>query len=400
MNIKKVTRVVILALGIMLLGATNAVVAPAANATGIPNEEVAKEVYQRAVGLGATKEVAAAVTANVWQESTFQPSVVNSIGAAGLFQWLNGRRTNMEASAASKGVEWTSVKHQVEFALRDEYAGGGDPFATADYGELGRGKFCDSSYNTTPCSSLRLPSIDGGISGYLKGKDLAGATVEWTLYWERPGEAEAHTQTRIEHAQTILDAFKDLKGLTPDDKEVNASGGDGEKKEKKSAGGGAVLSEWELRGMPDEVKWSGDVKIEEKSAKDLSSGENYAISKLSDDLENGSKHWADKINVFVAFVGLILMIWGMFLWMGALFDHVNNLVPIHLVRKLTFGKFEYTSDKEEAEVDGMISAKGIVIRGFGAIIIGLLLLSGVMMGFLIEVVYYLDGLTRTFMNKN
>lgn len=64
-------------------------------------------------GKPMNREQAAGVAGNVMQESGFNPSAVNSIGASGLFQWLGGRKTGLEQFAATAGTSWDDATTQM-----------------------------------------------------------------------------------------------------------------------------------------------------------------------------------------------------------------------------------------------------------------------------------------------
>lgn len=70
-------------------------------------------------GKPMTKEQAAGVAGNVMQESAFNPSAVNSIGAAGLFQWLGGRRDALNDFARDKGTPWDDGNTQMLFMAHE-----------------------------------------------------------------------------------------------------------------------------------------------------------------------------------------------------------------------------------------------------------------------------------------
>ena len=90
-------------------------------------KSVQAQVYKFLKAQGFTTAGIAGIMGNVQQESGFRPSVVNSIGAAGLFQWLGPRRNELNKYAASKQKPWIDVKTQMEFMMRElgarEYAG-------------------------------------------------------------------------------------------------------------------------------------------------------------------------------------------------------------------------------------------------------------------------------------
>lgn len=66
-----------------------------------------------------SKEQAAGVAGNVMQESGFNPSAVNEIGASGLFQWLGGRKTGLQEFASSKGKAWDDATTQMQWLAEE-----------------------------------------------------------------------------------------------------------------------------------------------------------------------------------------------------------------------------------------------------------------------------------------
>ena len=76
---------------------------------------------------GYSAEATAGVMGNIEAESGFNPEIIeggSGIGF-GLCQWSYGRRTQLEAYAASKGVEPSDVDTQIEFLLGEITPGGG-----------------------------------------------------------------------------------------------------------------------------------------------------------------------------------------------------------------------------------------------------------------------------------
>lgn len=76
-------------------------------------------IYQGLKSRGMSPLLAAAFVGNIGQESGFDPAVVNPIGAAGLVQWLDGRRQRLNTFAATKGTHWTDVDTQLDFILHE-----------------------------------------------------------------------------------------------------------------------------------------------------------------------------------------------------------------------------------------------------------------------------------------
>lgn len=340
-----------------------------------PNKANAQEAYQKLLGLGYTPQAAAGLLGNAETESGFNPGSVqagdptwlNSVKASpcgttnpggeaiGFFQWDGGRAVNMLCHWSKEGKKWDTIDSALQYIeIENSQANQFGP---------------------------------KGIDGFKKMTNVREATEYFMSNWERCGQC--HAERRYIAADGIYADFKDLKPIKLGE---SASSEKAKSKEKHSAGGGAVLDEWELKGMPQKPKWADGTKIEDKSSKDLSSGDNYAIQQIKEDLTNNKKHWVDNLNVGVSFVGLLIIIWGLFIWLAGIFDHVNNFIKIDLVKKLTFGRFEYTSDPDMLE-KGMLNGKGVFVRGAGAIVIGLVIISGVMMGIISDFTFFMAEFT-------
>ena len=80
---------------------------------------VLNKLYDAFLKAGWSKEAAAGVCGNIWQESTFDPKAGASKSAKGLVQWMDGRLTNLQKFAASKGTTWDDVDVQIEFIFQE-----------------------------------------------------------------------------------------------------------------------------------------------------------------------------------------------------------------------------------------------------------------------------------------
>lgn len=63
---------------------------------------------------GYSDVAVAAIMGNFQRESSYDPTVVNSIGASGLAQWLGGRATNLKNTY---GDDWVVLENQLEFTI-------------------------------------------------------------------------------------------------------------------------------------------------------------------------------------------------------------------------------------------------------------------------------------------
>lgn len=136
--------------------------------------------------LGYDDEHVAAVMGNIhWESGGFSSMTVESNGVGiGLIQWSFGRRTSLEAYAASKGLDWKDEDTQVEFLIAEMTQGGGAN-GYANY------QFC--SYNGyTPNDWYNATTIED-------------ATIAFCWTFERPGIP--HISDRIKWAKYYYDEF-------------------------------------------------------------------------------------------------------------------------------------------------------------------------------------------------
>lgn len=82
-------------------------------------EGVPGQIYDFLLQKGVPPVGAAAILGNIQGESSFDSSVVNSLGYSGLCQWGGGRLSNLKSLADSKGKDWTDVEVQLEFLWQE-----------------------------------------------------------------------------------------------------------------------------------------------------------------------------------------------------------------------------------------------------------------------------------------
>ncbi len=143
-------------------------------------KEIQEKLLRFFTSKGFTLAQAAGIAGNVQQESSFNPKAENSIGAYGLFQWLNGRRTGLEAYAASKGTQISDPDTQFEYVWIE----------------------LNSSEKKTR----------DAFAANTKMTPQEAASV-WRKLFERPGEAEANDSGR---ANAAVDIYNQFKGIIAD----------------------------------------------------------------------------------------------------------------------------------------------------------------------------------------
>ena len=94
----------------------------------IKGNGIPEKIYNYCVAQGCSTAAACGIVGNAERESTsnFDPGIINEIGAAGLFQWYQGRRDQLEKEAKAAGKSWKDPDFQIQFMWK-EWSG---PFYT------------------------------------------------------------------------------------------------------------------------------------------------------------------------------------------------------------------------------------------------------------------------------
>lgn len=136
--------------------------------TGSTNEE---KIWGFLKTKGLSDEQVAGIMGNLQQESNFDPTAVNEIGATGIAQWLDGRKDALEAFAKSKGKDIFDLQTQLEFMWHE--------------------------LETTEKEALN--SLKQAIT-------IQGASDAWFKDFERAGDSSGGT--RVNYGQEIYSKFK------------------------------------------------------------------------------------------------------------------------------------------------------------------------------------------------
>lgn len=162
-----------------------------------------------------------------------------------------------------------------------------------------------------------------------------------------------------------------------------------------NTGTSEIVSEWELTGMKGLDKklkdnqsevilpTNSDLSIKEQYSVALS-GENIALEKYSS--------YIDIVRVIVVFIGLCLVLLGVFLIVALIFDKANNFIEISLVNIVTFGLLKYSDEKNTKRDSGYASATKIIIIVSVVMTIGLLLISGSILPFTMKAIEWVVNL--------
>ena len=163
------------------------------NVDSSSTEELRKSMYNFYTQNGFTPAATAGLMGNVYQESKFNPSLLqNGKGpAAGLFQWENfntkdGRWAELNKFAQAKGKDWTDPKTQMEYSIHE--------MGTSQKWMWNKNK---KHPETDHINSFEL---------YKQITDPETAALAFSNHFERPGTP--HNETRIAKAKEYYEMYK------------------------------------------------------------------------------------------------------------------------------------------------------------------------------------------------
>lgn len=167
-------------------------------------KETLERIWDGIVSWGYTEEQAAAIIGNIAQESTFNVTAVNSIGATGLCQWLGGRRDMLYSFAAQQGTTWSDLTTQLQFLCME--VSWDERYSFASYQWSGHGQ---------DLAAFKSGTVEEAAVGFRKG-------------FERCGEAEANDAVRISCARSAYETFSGRTIQYPIEKIAASSTSSGE----------------------------------------------------------------------------------------------------------------------------------------------------------------------------
>jgi len=150
----------------------------------------------------------AAVLGNLYAESSYSTTIVNSIGASGLAQWLNSRKTRLDDYAASKGVDWTDLQTQCEY-LWAEMTGTGpaSAYASVQYDhQVFLSKSTVREATEFFCLSFERPATWEYEASIVKRTDEAENTY-FQLSLKTAGYGQEYSQASTKQQMVVAQAY-------------------------------------------------------------------------------------------------------------------------------------------------------------------------------------------------
>lgn len=140
-----------------------------------------------------------------------------------------------------------------------------------------------------------------------------------------------------------------------------------------------LVSEWELDGMPEQFNIA-DAQISITFTSVLSTDEEKMLEEIKSGIEDSKLNILETARVVIAFVGLLLMIYGILFFTAYLFDLSNNFIDIRLLSVISLGRYAASSEKDYGSSENSnvtyMTTRMVIKRVIVLEAVGLLLVSG------------------------
>lgn len=376
-------------------------------------EGVLQNCFQSFVGWGMTPQGAAGIIANIIHESGGDPMICwgynektanytwkeyiagydGDVGFGLIEFTAEGAVFGVWDTAAELGVQWTDLGAQLaELKKTVGPKGVGSGWNVNDLGN--HPNELDSSGDN---QGRRISSKVCVEYLYGKGYSAAECASVYCRTYEVPYKMAEQCRER---GYTAEEVYEKYKNLAPIDSSTLVGVSDPSKTlTGYIVGLGGLVSEDKLEGMPIHSGLKDGASIPRlPNNSDLSSADKYSIGFIRDYMEmaNSSEVYS-KIRVALVVVGLLIVVYVIFLVLAMLFDRVNVFFDFSLVSVLTFGKLNYQPDLTKIDDDivkgsKLIGTKRMIIVLSVMFCIGLLFIGGGVLPVIMQLVDRFIGL--------
>lgn len=334
--------------------------------------KIQKTIWAEMRTWGITEEGCAGVLGNMMAESGCDPTRTQSNKA-----WENCRVYPVKSSNTGLGLtQWTFYTRQKAL------------FDVAD--SMGK-QWTDLGVQLTMLKN----ELSSGYEILYSSKSVQDCADYFLKTYEKP--ANLNYSTRRQLANTV---YSQLKGTEPQAYDGSTSGSntesdpveDTEVTEEQIF---AIVKEKDLVGMDGLTSsvLSSQEKVELATRDGLSTGEQYSVVMIGQDVELAKKALSiDNARVAVVFVGLVFVFYGILLLMAMLIDKVNTFIEVSCVRLITFGFLQFTEDEDLKVEKGYASVGKMVSTICITFVIGCLLISGGVIPFMMSIVEWVKNL--------
>lgn len=162
---------------------------------------------------------------------------------------------------------------------------------------------------------------------------------------------------------------------------------------------GSLVTESDLTGMPIESTLLAEQKrLSLKSRDDLSQADQTKLVAIETALNAQKVTLGDRLFTIVSFIGLLVVLYSVFMIVCFIFDYTNTFIEISLLSLMSFGKWRIVSQEDvhngivkagqnKAKGVTYLTPKMLIFRAVVACIVGFLLISGAVSNFIASIVY-------------
>lgn len=145
--------------------------------------------------------------------------------------------------------------------------------------------------------------------------------------------------------------------------------------------GRSVAEEWELSGMPTMSSMvSSQINIRAGDSLTWSSQMKANSASIKESIRLRDRTIMDTIRVECVFVGILVILYAVLLYLASVFDRVNSFLDINAVSLLTMGRLRLSDEShvsKEMRKKGYLTKSSLYKRILVILIVGILLTSGV-----------------------
>lgn len=356
--------------------------------SSLKNNKNAKKLWKHLKDKGATDWWAAATIGNAYAELGLKTDLTkNSSGYWGAFQFLN-RQDDFKSWCDKKKYDYEDIVAQYEWFVQ-EYRGScckaicGIDIATIEK---------DTKYikDAKSAAAYFAAGMEGCVcwSGITVGKghiqDSAHNSncMEFDFSPSGSSYGKISLQNLKGRKDVTKKAYKAFKGTSG-----SSSNDDSDSDSSKIQG---ITDEKDLEGMPEgSVLSEEQEKINMSTRDNLGIGEKYSLSSVGEGIEiNNRANALDLARRITAFIGLVLLMYGNFLFVAMWLDKINTFIDVSVVKLFTFGLINYAPNNDDVGSTKYIPTKKLIASIVAMGIIGIVILSGSIFSGLSQFVYW------------
>lgn len=410
--LRRYLSLLVVLLGVVLVGSSfysaSVVSAGYGHVSELPEDKMKnlKSAWEAGIKAGLSESAIAGMLGNANAESGLDPFIGQNGGPAwGFFQYESERQSKVRALLKEQGATDDPVKASavtIEFAVSELKEGNifltygleGNASGTGRYGSSG-GSF---NYNALEYVQGDGKKISASYDDWKSSKDVAKATTEFMVSYERPNPSYAHLSERIAFAKEV---YEKLSGTASSDSSDDSNG-------KKSKSTSDTISDWtpseaDIPNMPTdrdylELKNNGLAKGEEnyhnftdrvndkdKVDEDFKKGSDEAES-VQKWKEERSLSIGDRaiqgFRLVIATLSVIFLFYGVFLMVSYAFDLWLPFIDSPMMRIMTFNRLAIIRERVDGSVvwfgDKSENRRLKVRRvGLGDILVWVFIFSGI-----------------------